>query len=132
MAIDFFSVDVSAEFGETRLNNDQIIHLVADWTSFTHFFAVVNCTAFCSRPEVTSDIASGRLMGKTVPENTVRFRDPRLDRSWAIRPRAIGGGITGSFQTWFDKPTESSRWRYIGMSVDQVGNNGRIQFGDPR
>ena len=53
--------------------------------------------AFCSRPKLTSDIVSGRFMGPVVPDNPVKFGDPRLNHSRKIPPEAVYGGIFDGF-----------------------------------
>ena len=62
---------------------------------FESFGAVLRITfaqyliAFCRRPEVTSDVISGKFLGAVVPDNLVKFCDPRLNRSREIPPEAV-------------------------------------------
>ena len=51
--------------------------------------------AVCNRPEAASDAISGSSMSPyiSVPVKLVKFRDPRLDRSRDIRPKAVGDSI---------------------------------------
>ena len=55
--------------------------------------------AFLSRLETVSDIIFGRFVRPAIPDMSVKFRDPRLNRSPEIRPEAIGGGIFDRFST---------------------------------
>ena len=45
--------------------------------------------AFCSRPEVTSDVMSNRFVGPVVPDNRVIFGDPGLNLSQEIQHEAV-------------------------------------------
>ena len=45
--------------------------------------------AFCSRPEVMSDVISGRFVGPAIPDNRVKFSDSRLNLSREIPPEAV-------------------------------------------
>ena len=49
--------------------------------------------AFYNRLEAVSNVISGRFVGLTAPDKCVKRRDPRLDRSEEIRPKAVGHGI---------------------------------------
>ena len=49
--------------------------------------------AFYSRPETASDFISGEFVGPIVHDTTVKFRDPRLNRSRQMSSKAVGGGI---------------------------------------
>ena len=60
-----------------------------------HFYAVLN--AFCSQLEAACDVLSGSFVRLIVPDNCVKFCDPRLNRSGEIRPKTIGGGIFDTF-----------------------------------
>ena len=53
--------------------------------------------AFCSWPEVMSDVISGRFVGPVVPDNRVKFGDPRTNRSREISPEAVWGCIYDGF-----------------------------------
>ena len=70
------------------------MHLYAGRTRFKHFCAVL---AFCSWPEAANDIISGKCVVPIVNDVHVKFRDPRLNRSWEIPPEAVGGGIFDRF-----------------------------------
>ena len=49
--------------------------------------------AFCSRLETASDVMSSTFVGPVVPNERVKFRDPRFNRSRRIPPDAVEGGI---------------------------------------
>ena len=53
--------------------------------------------AFCSRSEEASYVTSSSLVGMTVANKCVKFRDPSLNRSPKIPPEAVGGVIFGRF-----------------------------------
>ena len=54
--------------------------------------------AFCSQPEVTSDIISSRFVGQVVPDNRVKFGDPpRLSHSGEIPPEASEAAVSTVF-----------------------------------
>ena len=79
------------------LTSDRIIRLFAGHTTFMHFCAVSNCIL---QPTGSSEVISGRLIGLTVPDKCVKFRDPRLNGSREIRPKAVGCGIFGRFSNF--------------------------------
>ena len=54
-----------------------------------HITFVQYLIAFCGRLEVMSDAISGRFVGAVVPDNHVKFGDPRLNRSQEIPPEAV-------------------------------------------
>ena len=56
-----------------------------------------NLIAFCSLPGAASDVISGRFVGPVVvPDNHVKFGDPRSNRSRDIS-ETVRGGIFDSF-----------------------------------
>ena len=57
-------------------------------TRFTHF--VQHVIAFCSRPETAIEVISSTFVGPIVPDKRVKFRDPHLNRSVEIQPKAVG------------------------------------------
>ena len=54
--------------------------------------------AFCSRPEVTSDIISGNFVGTVVPDNHVKFDDPCLNGSPEFPPQALDAVFSHVFR----------------------------------
>ena len=96
-------MDIRAELGIYTLNSDRMIQLFADRARFTNFSVVYNCIfEFCSRRKAACDVLFGRLVGLTVADKCVTFRDPRSNRSGEIRLKAVGCGIFGRFSN-FDK-----------------------------
>ena len=69
--------------------------------------------AFCSRPEATSDVITGRFVESIVPENHVKFGDDsRLNLSQEFLPEAVGGKTPHSGvvpRTVRDRPNVSMR-----------------------
>ena len=49
------------------------------------------------RPEMASDVISGRFVGPVAPDNRVKFGDPRLKLSREIPPEAVSRGIFDCF-----------------------------------
>ena len=49
------------------------------------------------RPEAANDVISGVFVRLTVPDNDVKFSDPRLNRSPIIRSEVVGGSFTKVF-----------------------------------
>ena len=47
--------------------------------SVQHFIQYL--IAFCSWPEATSDVISGRFVGPIIPDNRVKFGDPGINCS---------------------------------------------------
>ena len=45
--------------------------------------------AFCSRPEATSDVISGRFVWPLIPDKRVKFGYPRINLSREITPEAV-------------------------------------------
>ena len=45
--------------------------------------------AFWSGPETASDVIAGKFVELTVTDKRDKFRDPRLNRSGKIRPKAV-------------------------------------------
>ena len=70
---------------------DSLAGLVLRTTFVQYLFA------FCSRPETTSEVISGRFGGPIVPETHVKFGDPRLNPSREIPPEAVWSGISTVF-----------------------------------
>ena len=79
-------MDVRITFGKSGLNSGRIILTLwpagpALRITFVHYLI-----AFGSRPEATSDAISGRFVGPVIPDNRVKFSDPRINRSPGIIP----------------------------------------------
>ena len=55
---------------------------------FLRITLVRHLVVFHSRPEVTSDVMSGRILGPVVPDNRVKFGEHRLNHSREIPPEA--------------------------------------------
>ena len=49
------------------------------------------------RPEATADVISGIFVVPVVRDNLVRFRDPSLNASRQMSPKAVGIGICDCF-----------------------------------
>ena len=56
-AVDYFSMDVCATFGESGLNSGRIIRLFG-WHYDLRITFVQYLTAFCSRPEATMHVST--------------------------------------------------------------------------
>ena len=51
--------------------------------------------AFCGRQEAASDVIADVIVELIFADKFLKFRDPRLNLSEEIRPKAIGCGIFG-------------------------------------
>ena len=71
-------------------------------------------------------------MGLTLPDKFVKFRDPSLNHSGEIRPKAVSYSIFGRFLN-FNKcrPGVPGNVK-SGVSVEKVGMNVCMKFGDSR
>ena len=56
---------------------------------------------------------SDRFVGPIVRDTTVKFRDPRLNRSRQIPPEAVRDGIFEHLKKFRNLPTGSNQWRHI-------------------
>ena len=54
-----------------------------------HITFVQYSTEFCSQPDAPSDVISGLFVGPVVPDNRVKFVDPRLNLSREIPPEVV-------------------------------------------
>ena len=87
--------------------------------------------AFCSRPEGTSDVISGRFVGQTVLEKCVKFGYPRFNRSREFPPTTVGSGIIDSFFRYNFQP-EVDNGVTSGVAIYYVGMDVPVKFGDSR
>ena len=60
----------------------------------------------------------------------MKFRDPCLNRSREVPPKAVGSGICSFFRYKFRPDVEYDV--ISGMVIDHVGMHPRVQFGDSR
>ena len=68
---------------------------------------------------------SGKFVRPVVPDKFVKFRDPRLNHSGEILPKAIGGGI---FDRFYRDNFQLTSWH--GISKQYVGVDAHVKFGD--
>ena len=74
--------------GDLASNRDRMIPLFPGWTRLMQFYAVFN---YILQPtEAANDAISDRFVTLNVPDRSVKFRAPSLNRSRVIRPKAIG------------------------------------------
>ena len=79
--------------------------------------------AFCSRLEEASDVISCSFVGLTFPDDCVKCRDPRLNRSEEILPKAIECGIFGPSSN-FDKCRPEAAGDFISnTALDPLSRN---------
>ena len=89
--------------------------------------------AFFSRPKTASDVICGKFIGAVVRDKRVKFRDPRLNRSREIPPKAVCGGILDRFFKHSDNcQPEVASVVISGMAVQYVGMDVCVKFGDSR
>ena len=92
VSVDYVGMDVHVKFDHSRFNSGLIIQPFADWTPHVHFYAVCIHLHF-SATEAFGYVISGRCVRLIVPDETVRFRDPRLNCSQEIQLKAMQGSI---------------------------------------
>ena len=78
---------------------------------------------YCSRPEAASDVISGKFVRPSILNKVVKFGDPRLNRSRAIRPKFVRDGIL-FFDVVF---RDNCRPEVL---AGEYGINVRVKFGD--
>ena len=88
--------------------------------------------ASCSRLEAASDVMSGRFLGLTVPQNDVKFRDSRLNRSEEIWPKDVGCSIFGRFSNFDKCRPEVAGDGKSGVALGYVGTDVCANVGDFR
>ena len=76
-----------------------------------------------------SDVISGRFVGSVVPNNHVKFGDPRLNRSREMPPEAVGGGIFDGFFRCSFRPEVVNDIISVA-NVVQVGMDVPVKLGD--
>ena len=64
--------------------------------------------AFCTQPEATSDVISGKFVRLIVHDKCVKFSDPRLNCSQEIPPDDIGVGIVMATHRRLSSATRSN------------------------
>ena len=83
--------------------------------------------AFCSRPETASDV-----VWPIVRDTPVKFRDPRLNHSREIRPKAVGGGIFNRFLNVDNFQPEEVSDIISGVVVELRGMDIQVKLLDSR
>ena len=68
---------------------------LAGHTRFAYFCSALN--AFCSQPEATSEVLYDSFVRPIVPNDSVKFCHPRLNRSREISAEDVRGGIFDVF-----------------------------------
>ena len=71
-------------------------------------------------------------MGLTVPNECVKFRAPRLNRSGEIRHKAVGCGIFGRFLNFDKNPPEKAGDVISSTALDNASMDVFERFGDFR
>ena len=72
---------------------------------------VQNITAFCSRPETTSDVISGIFVGPVLTDKYVNVRDHRLNLSEKNQPNSSETTFFGRFSNF-----DNCRSEYLVMA----------------
>ena len=92
-------MDVRGEFGDFRLKVTELVDRLAGCTCLRTYEQYL--IAFCSRLEAAGDVVSCRFMNPIVLNRRIKLRDPRINSSGEIRPKAVRGGIFNSlFSRW--------------------------------
>ena len=86
MAIDLVGLDIRINLGDSRLSRSNYSTVLVGPTLLTFIqYSVV----ICSRLEAANDVISSRFVRLIVPDNFVKFCDPRLNCSLEIRPKVL-------------------------------------------
>ena len=88
-------MNVCLKYGDSTLNTGGIIRLFAGRTGLSTIAQYLN--AFCSRPEESSVVISGKFVGLTIRHKYLKFRDPHLNRSRAIYPKVSEAAFSTVF-----------------------------------
>ena len=94
-ALEYVGTDVTASFGDYRLNTGRIIRLFVRPDQF--------CALLCSLltystwQKAAGDVISGMVVRPVVLDNGETFFDPCLNRSREISPTAVKGVIFEQF-----------------------------------
>ena len=86
--------------------------------------------AFCTRPEIASDVIASRFVRPIVRDKRVKCCDPRLNRCRAIPTEAVGG--FNRFLNFDNYQPEASSDVISSTAVQYVGIYVRVKFGDSR
>ena len=78
-ASDYVGTEVSASFGDSRLNSGRLCLAIPVLRTFEQYL-----NAFCSLPEVASDVISSRFVRPIVLDKYEKFHDPSLNHSREI------------------------------------------------
>ena len=79
LTVHWARVDDRVQIGDSTLSNGRIIRLLVGRKRFAHLCAASKCIS--SQQEAASDVVSSRLVRRNLPDQRVKFRDPRLNRS---------------------------------------------------
>ena len=77
---------------------------------------------------MTSHLAG--LWGPTVPDRWVKFRDPRLNHSGEIRPKAVGCCIFSRFSNFYKCRPEVAGDVISGVALEHVGMDVHAKCGE--
>ena len=87
---------------------------------------------FCGRLNGAHDVTAGSFMEPIVPDKFVQFRDPRLNSSGEMQPKAVGCGIFGRFSNFDNWRPEVTCDVMFQATFEHVGVDVRAEFGGSR
>ena len=124
VTVNLVCMDVRVKFGNSTSNRGWIIHKLPVGPIFCTY--TQSSITVCNRMKAAKWYPAG-VCGWT----GVYFHDPRLNRSREIWPKAIGGGIFGSFFSNFHKCRQEFAGDVItDVAADQVGMNVHVKCGN--
>ena len=97
-----------------------------------HITFLQDLIVFCSRPEVKSDVVSGKFVETVVAANRGKFGDPRLNRSREIPPDSVCGGIFDRFLNFDNCQPEPVSDVISGTAEQEDGMDVYANFGDSK
>ena len=102
MTLGYFGPDVTASFGDLRLNSGRMIRLVVRPDPF-YRNSVLYLAAFCNRPEGASDVISGKFLRRIVFKMCLKSRVHCLNCSREIPPDMTPPAASGRRLSRFEK-----------------------------
>ena len=128
-ALDYVGTDVPAGHGDSQLNSGRIIRCPAG--SILRTFVQYLIT-FCSRPEATGGVISGRFVEPIVLHTCVKFHDHTLH--YAILEKFHPKPSEAVFLTVspYNFRPDVDNDVISGLAIDNVGVNVCVKFGDLR
>ena len=121
-------MDVDVKFDNFMFNRGRSVRLVARWSLFRTYTQY--SVAVYIRPEAVSDVVHGSCISLAVANKRVQFRDPCLNRSGKILPKAVTREICGRFSNFETCWPEVAGYVISGRAMEWVIADVIAMFGD--